>query len=66
MTDTTHLVSVNSTWLGVGLGVLALVEIVAPVLVCRATKSERTRAINALEEGGAETFGYVSYGFWID
>lgn len=42
MTDTTHLVSVNSTWLGVGLGVLALVEIVAPVLVCRATKSERT------------------------
>lgn len=61
MADAADLLLAISTWLGVCIAILVLVGL----LVWRVTKSERTRAINALEEGGAETFGYVSHGFWV-
>ncbi|KAK7921330.1 hypothetical protein PG985_009352 [Apiospora marii] len=62
--STTDLVSAVGTWLAVGLAVIALVGIVGPILVWRATKGERNRAINAIEEGEAESFGYVGRGLW--
>ncbi|KAK8006208.1 hypothetical protein PG991_012505 [Apiospora marii] len=62
--STTDLVSAVGTWLAVGLAVIALVGVVGPILVWRATKGERNRAINAIEEGEAESFGYVGRGLW--
>lgn len=64
MPDTTDLVSAVGTWVAVGLALIALVGIVAPVLVWKATLSERNRALNSLQESGAETFGYVGSGLW--
>lgn len=64
MADTLDLVSTIGTWFGVGLALLALIGVVAPVLVWRATKSERNKALNALDQGGADTFGYISHGIW--
>lgn len=64
MADTTDLVSAVGTWLGVGLAMVALIGVVAPILIWRATKSERNEAINTAAEGGAEAFGYVSRGLW--
>ncbi|KAH7303960.1 hypothetical protein B0I35DRAFT_484832 [Stachybotrys elegans] len=62
--STIDLVSAVGTWLAAGLAVIALVGVVGPILVWRATKSEHNRATNALEEAGAETYGYVSHGVW--
>lgn len=43
---------------------MALIGVVGPILIWRATKSERNEAINTVAEGGAESFGYVSHGLW--
>lgn len=64
MPDTTDLVSVIGTWAAVGLALIALVGIVAPILVWKATLSERNQALNSLQESGAETFGYIGSGLW--
>ena len=58
------LASTIGTWLAVGLGLFALIGVVGPLLVWRATQSERNKAISALEQGGGETFGYISRGLW--
>ncbi|KAK8085374.1 hypothetical protein PG997_006645 [Apiospora hydei] len=62
--STTDTVSAVGTWLAAGLAVIALIGIVGPLLVWRARKSERNQAINALDQGGAESFGYVGGGLW--
>lgn len=64
MAEPIDIASAIGTWVAVGLAVLALVAIVVPLLVWRASKSARSRAINALDEGLAESFGFVDRGLW--
>jgi hypothetical protein len=58
------LVSAIGTWLAVGLALVALIGVVGPILVWRATKTEQNRALNEIDDEGAETFGYIGRGLW--
>lgn len=64
MSDGTDIASTIGTWLAVLLASIALLGVVGPLLLWRAAKSTRNKALNSLEEGGAETYGYVGHGIW--
>lgn len=45
MADSTDLVGVIGTWVAVALALIALLGIIGPVLVWRAVRAEKTRAL---------------------
>lgn len=65
MGNQTDLVSAIGTWVAVFLALLALLGVLGPLLVWRASKTSRNRALAALEAGTAESGGYVTRGIPI-
>ncbi|KAF2645198.1 hypothetical protein P280DRAFT_531169 [Massarina eburnea CBS 473.64] len=63
MGETTDLVSTIGTWIAAALAIIALVGVIGPLLVWRASRTERHKAIAAI---GKKNNGYVSPGipFW--
>lgn len=53
---------VIGTWLGAGIGIIALVGIVGPLLVWQATRTERFKALAAI---GEDSHGFISRGIPI-
>ncbi|KAF1828555.1 hypothetical protein BDW02DRAFT_574780 [Decorospora gaudefroyi] len=60
--DTTSLFGTIGTWLGVGLAFIALVGIVGPWLALSASRTQRQRAMNQLQDRDQD---YVTKGFGI-
>ena len=60
--DSLTLAGVIGTWVGASVGIVALVGIVAPLLVWRATRTERFQAIAAVAQ---DSNGFVSSGISI-
>ena len=60
------LAGVIGTWVAAGLAVIALVGVVGPVLVWKASQSNRNLGLDRLDEGLATSGGYISKGvqFW--
>lgn len=50
------------TWVGAGIGIIALIGIVGPVLVFLASRTERHKTLSTM---GAETNGYISPGWHL-
>lgn len=50
------------TWIGAGIGIVALVGIVGPVLVWLASRTDRHKTLNAM---GRDTNGYISPGWHL-
>jgi hypothetical protein len=57
MTQSTEIGSLVGTWVAAGVAIIALLGIVGPMLVWRASRSERNKAIDLLSDGGADTGG---------
>lgn len=53
---------VIGTWVGAGIGIVALIGLVGPLLVWRATRTERFKAIAAV---GEDSHGFISHGIPI-
>lgn len=53
---------VIGTWVGAGIGIVALIGIIGPLLVWRATRTERFKAIAAV---GEDSHGFISHGIPI-
>jgi hypothetical protein len=53
---------VVGTWVAVGLALFALLGVVGPLLVWRASKSARNRALAKLDEKPSTSFGFVTPG----
>lgn len=62
MSDGTDLAGAIGTWVAVGVALIALLGVVAPLLVWRASRTERSRALAALDAGLAESSGFVTRG----
>ena len=60
MADSTNLAGVIGTWVAVALALIALLGIVGPVLVWRAVRAEKNRA---LQDAGAEPQPFIGRGF---
>lgn len=65
MASGTDIASTIGTWVAAFLAIVALVGIVGPLLVWRASRTERNRALAALDSGTAENGGYVSKGLLL-
>ncbi|KAK5112678.1 hypothetical protein LTR85_011189 [Meristemomyces frigidus] len=65
MASGTDLASTIGTWIAAFLAIVALVGVVGPLLVWRASKGSRNKALAALEAGTADSAGYVSRGIPI-
>ncbi|OTB17846.1 hypothetical protein K445DRAFT_20315 [Daldinia sp. EC12] len=62
MSQVVDLASVIGTWVGAGVGVIALIGIVGPVLIWLASRTERHQTLNAI---GRYTNGYISPGYHL-
>lgn len=64
--DKISLAGTIGTWVAVFIGILALVGVVGPVLVWRASRTESQVALKAVDSGLAENWGFMmkacSYG----
>lgn len=56
--------STIGTYMGVGIALLALIGVFGLLLIWRASKIARSQAINVLDSGTAESFGFVGRGIW--
>lgn len=65
MGDATDLAGAIGTWVAVGLAMVALLGVLAPFLVWRASRTDRSKALIALDAGLADSGGYVSKGLKI-
>jgi hypothetical protein len=65
MAQSTELASVVGTWVAAGIALIALLGVVGPLLIWRASLTERNKAINILTDEGAETGGFVTAGVAI-
>jgi hypothetical protein len=55
MAQSTDIASVVGTWVAAGVAIIALLGVVGPLLIWRASRTERNRAIDLLTGGEAET-----------
>ncbi|KAI1469337.1 uncharacterized protein F4812DRAFT_470341 [Daldinia caldariorum] len=62
MSEVVDLAGVIGTWVGAGVGVIALIGIVGPVLIWLASRTERQQTLNAM---GRETNAYISPGYHL-
>jgi hypothetical protein len=60
--SSTDIVGVVGTWLAVGLATFALLGVVGPLLVWRASKSARNQALAKLDKGLSTSHGFVTKG----
>jgi hypothetical protein len=60
---TTDIVSAVGTWIAVGLATVALLGVVGPLLVWRASKTARNQGLAGLDRGYADSSGFVTKGF---
>jgi hypothetical protein len=65
MTQSTEIGSLVGTWVAAGVAIIALLGIVGPMLVWRASRTERNKAIDLLSDGGADTGGFVTKGIRV-
>lgn len=65
MSSTTDLVGAIGTWVAVILAIIALFGVLGPLLVWRASRTVRYKAVAALEAGNAENGGYVTRGIHV-
>ncbi|ETI20977.1 hypothetical protein G647_07320 [Cladophialophora carrionii CBS 160.54] len=56
MADTLDLLGVIGTWLGVVIGLVAIVGVITPFLLLRAARSERSQALGKVDDAGT---GYI-------
>lgn len=62
MSNAVDLSSMIGTWVGAGIGIIALVGIVGPVLVFLASRTKRNKTLNSM---GRQTNGYISPGWHL-
>ena len=60
--SSTDIAGVVGTWLAVGLAMFALIGVVGPLLVWRASKSARNQALAKLDKGISTSHGFVTKG----
>lgn len=60
----TDLASAIGTWIAAFIAIVALVGVVGPILVWRASRTARYQAIAKLDAGDAENGGFVTKGIW--
>src|SRR6186713_2381050 len=65
MDNQVDVVATVGTWVAAGVAIIALIGVAGPILVWRASRTERHRALDALSERGAKSFGYVSKGLRV-
>lgn len=62
MSETLDLASTIGTWIGAGVGIIALIGIVGPALIWYASTQERQKSLNAV---GRNNNDYLSPGYHL-
>ncbi|KAH7471345.1 hypothetical protein FOMA001_g13595 [Fusarium oxysporum f. sp. matthiolae] len=62
MSDKLNLAGVIGTWVAASVAIVALIGIVGPILVWKASRTERHQALAAIDAGQAESGGFISKG----
>ncbi|KAF2115757.1 hypothetical protein BDV96DRAFT_659036 [Lophiotrema nucula] len=65
MTQSTDVGSLVGTWVAAGVAIIALLGVVGPILVWRASRTDRNKAIDLLSDEGADSGGFVTQGIRV-